>query len=71
MSQAPWTAHSVSSKDSYNGRPMVVELGKLTDEAARWWAAVLAPGEGWKVAIPYERWPLLSPWECHKGVRQH
>lgn len=34
----------------------------LTGDAARWWAAILAPGEGWKAAIPHERWRLLSPW---------
>ncbi|RSL88205.1 hypothetical protein CEP52_015291 [Fusarium oligoseptatum] len=65
-SQAPLTAHPVSSEAADNGRPMVVELGKLTGEAARWWAAVLAPGEGWKAAIPHERWRLLSPWSVTK-----
>jgi hypothetical protein len=47
-SQAPWIAHRVSGEAAENGRPMVVELGNLTGEAARWWAAVLAPGEGWR-----------------------
>lgn len=65
-SQAPWTAHQVSDEEAENGRPMVVELGNVTDEAARWWAAVLAPGEGWRAAIPHERWRLLSPWSVTK-----
>lgn len=65
-SQAPWTAHPVSIEVAENARPMLVELGNLTGEAARWWAAVLAPGEGWKAAIPHERWRLLSPWSVTK-----
>lgn len=44
----------------------MVELGNLTAEAVRWWAAVLAPGEGWRSAIPHERWQLLSPWSVTK-----
>ena len=64
--QAPWTADVVSSEGANNGRSMVVELGERTDEAARWWAAILAPGEGWKAAIPHERWRLLSPWSVAK-----
>ena len=65
-SRAPWTALSVSREAVDSGRSMVVELGKLTGEAARWWAAVLAPGEGWTAAIPHERCPLLSPWSVTK-----
>ncbi|KAI5866408.1 hypothetical protein GGS23DRAFT_602766 [Durotheca rogersii] len=65
-SQAPWAVYAVSDEAADNSKPMVVELGKLTGEAARWWAAVLAPGEGWKVAIPHERWRLLSPWSVTK-----
>lgn len=72
-SQAPWIAHQVSCEAAENSRPMVVDLGNLTGEAARWWAAVLAPGEGWRAAIPHERWRLLSPWSVTKesGVTVH
>jgi hypothetical protein len=59
-SQAHWTLRQGSGHAT--GNEMVIELGNLTGEAARWWAAVLAPGEGWKAAIPHERWQLLSPW---------
>lgn len=58
--QAPWTARAVSSEG------MVVELGEVAGEAARWWAAVLAPGEGWKAAILHNRWRFLSPWSVAK-----
>ncbi|KPM35998.1 hypothetical protein AK830_g10567 [Neonectria ditissima] len=64
--QAPWTTHPVSNEATENGQPMMVELGNLTNEEARWWAAVLAPGEGWKAAIPHHRWRLLSPWSVTK-----
>jgi len=64
--QAPWTAITVSNEGTDNGRPMMVELGELVGEAARWWAAVLAPGEGWKAVMPHEGWRLLSPWSVVK-----
>lgn len=65
-SQAPWTVHPDTNEVTEDDGPMVVELGKLTGEAARRWAAILAPGEGWKAAIPHERWRLLSPWSVTK-----
>jgi hypothetical protein len=65
-SQAPWVTNEVSGEAAENGKPMVVELGKLTGEAARWWAAILAPGEGWRAAIPHQRYRLLSPWTVTK-----
>jgi len=65
-SQARWTSYRASGESAENDRPMVVELGSLTGEAARWWAAVLAPGEGWRAAIPHKRWRLLSPWSVTK-----
>ncbi|KAG6302930.1 hypothetical protein E4U45_002514 [Claviceps purpurea] len=40
----------------------VVDLGVVTDEALRWWAAVLAPGEGWAARIHHRGEDLRSPW---------
>ncbi|KAG5966888.1 hypothetical protein E4U57_001591 [Claviceps arundinis] len=40
----------------------VVDLGVATDEAVRWWAAVLAPGEGWVARIHHMGEDLRSPW---------
>ncbi|KAG6312764.1 hypothetical protein E4U22_001575 [Claviceps purpurea] len=40
----------------------VVDLGVVTDEALRWWAAVLAPGEGWAAHIHHRGEDLRSPW---------
>lgn len=52
--QAPW-ADRADSCGGADGGPMVVELGEVSGEAARWWVAVLAPGQGWRAAIPHER----------------
>ncbi|KAF5019750.1 hypothetical protein F66182_8235 [Fusarium sp. NRRL 66182] len=65
-SQASWATQTAFDESNGNGGSMIVELGKPTEEAARWWAAVLAPGEGWKVSIPHERCRLLSPWSVTK-----
>jgi len=45
-----------------DAQSLIVGLGVVTAEAARWWTAVLAPGQGWQASIPHPRWPLLSPW---------
>ncbi|KAF5254455.1 hypothetical protein FANTH_713 [Fusarium anthophilum] len=29
----------------------VVDVGNVSDDAARWWAAVLSPGQGWKASM--------------------
>ncbi|KAK6716506.1 hypothetical protein SNK04_007453 [Fusarium graminearum] len=65
-SQAPWIIHSDPSKLDER---MVAELGELSSEAARWWAAVLSTGEGWKATIPHHRWRLLSPWSVTKDTK--
>lgn len=69
-SKASWEAPTASSEGASDGGYMVVEVGEVTGEAARWWAAVLAPGEGWKAAIPHERWRLLSPWSVTKDLSE-
>ncbi|KAI2634953.1 hypothetical protein GGS26DRAFT_551935 [Hypomontagnella submonticulosa] len=65
-SQAPWIARRTTDEASESDRTTVVNLGNPSSEAARWWAAVLAPGEGWRTAIPHVRWRLLSPWSVIK-----
>ena len=39
-----------------------VYLGDVDEEAWRWWAAILATGEGWRVEIDGNRRPYRSPW---------
>lgn len=37
-------------------------LGNVDEEAWRWWAAILATGEGWRVEIDANSRPYGSPW---------
>ncbi|PWI65463.1 hypothetical protein PCL_07064 [Purpureocillium lilacinum] len=50
------------SRSFENPEYPVIDLGIVTDEAIRWWAAVLAPGEGWLACIHHEGRNLRSPW---------
>ncbi|KAM6513646.1 hypothetical protein FALCPG4_016028 [Fusarium falciforme] len=58
-SQAEWVASKFYDKRNSEA---IVELGVVSDDAARWWAAVLSPGQGWKAFISHGRSKLLSPW---------
>ncbi|KAH6869664.1 hypothetical protein B0T10DRAFT_541642 [Thelonectria olida] len=51
----------VSSDTTADGST-VIDLGDVTSDAARWWAAVLAPEEGWNACIPHNNRLLKSPW---------
>ncbi|CZT11672.1 uncharacterized protein RCO7_08709 [Rhynchosporium graminicola] len=39
-----------------------INLGNVDDDAARWWAAILAPGEGWRAEITRNDTVYRSPW---------
>lgn len=39
-----------------------VDLGDVDDDAARWWAAILATGEGWRAEITRNATVYRSPW---------
>ncbi|KAI6755765.1 unnamed protein product [Fusarium graminearum] len=39
-----------------------VQLGHVSPEEARWWAAILAPGQGWQANLEYEQQTFLAPW---------
>lgn len=56
-------AMSTDRGDMENGgSDSVIDIGDVTDEAVRWWAAVLAPGEGWIARIHHNSRYLQSPW---------
>ena len=42
--------------------PALIDVGVVTDNAARWWAAILAPGEGWQAYIAIGKDKFRSPW---------
>ncbi|UZP45269.1 hypothetical protein NXS19_013081 [Fusarium pseudograminearum] len=39
-----------------------VQLGHVSPQEARWWAAILAPGQGWQANLDYEQQTFLAPW---------
>ncbi|KAL1982515.1 hypothetical protein VTN96DRAFT_1240 [Rasamsonia emersonii] len=39
-----------------------IDLGTVDGSAARWWAAILAPGEGWCASITHDGQVYRSPW---------
>lgn len=42
---------------------MVVDLGDVDDDTARWWAAILAPEGGWDAKVLSDKGHVLhSPW---------
>lgn len=55
--QAEWQYDSQGSPDY-----IIVHLGDVDEEAGRWWAAILANGEGWRVEVDGNRRPYRSPW---------
>ena len=56
-----------SGATTANGCPgeIPVELGPASDAAARWWAAVLAPNQGWATGISYSGGLLPAPWSTN------
>ncbi|RKL09685.1 hypothetical protein BFJ70_g16640 [Fusarium oxysporum] len=42
-----------------------IQIGDISLEEARWWAAILAPGQGWRADITYEQQTFLAPWSIH------
>ncbi|OJD24938.1 hypothetical protein ACJ73_03699 [Blastomyces percursus] len=38
-----------------------INVGHVTDEAARWWMAILAPDQGWKATLSQDQYLYLSP----------
>ncbi|KAL8706510.1 MAG: hypothetical protein Q9201_000442 [Fulgogasparrea decipioides] len=47
-----------------------VDIGETCEEAARWWAAILAPGEGWNVHLEVGGKSYQSPWSAHLAASQ-
>ena len=49
-----------------------VDIGDVDENAARWWAAILAPGQGWRVIVSRtDDVVYLSPWSvCVEDERR-
>ncbi|KAI1369485.1 hypothetical protein F5Y08DRAFT_325161 [Xylaria arbuscula] len=61
-SMAPWNFKPTGEQKEGNLPTVVLDVGDVNDKAARWWSAILAPGQGWKGRIPHERYTLQPPW---------
>jgi hypothetical protein len=48
-----------------------IDVGAISDDAARWWAAILAPETGWEAAIDWPGERYLSPWSVRVEAREH
>ncbi|RAK99302.1 uncharacterized protein BO80DRAFT_410522 [Aspergillus ibericus CBS 121593] len=51
-----------SSEQHGEQDPALAGVGVVNNDAARWWAAILAPGEGWEAYIAIGKDRFRSPW---------
>ena len=59
--KAAWLSlHDIS--ESGGEENSIVQLGQVSKSAARWWAALFAPGSGWMATRTHGEDQLLSPW---------
>lgn len=42
-----------------------IDIGGKCEQTGRWWAAILAPGEGWRATIEVGNKIYRSPWSAH------
>ncbi|KAI6772918.1 hypothetical protein HG530_003876 [Fusarium avenaceum] len=56
-SQAEWLA-----TPTCDNAEAIVHVGNVSDDAARWWAAIISPGQGWKGSISCGRHEFMPPW---------
>ncbi|KAL5340213.1 hypothetical protein BJX70DRAFT_407520 [Aspergillus crustosus] len=60
-----YTESKAYSSDEARERDLAlvdVDIGVVDDDAARWWTAILAPGQGWEAYITIKQEPFHSPW---------
>ncbi|TQW01327.1 immunoglobulin variable region used by the ITC63B heavy chain [Cordyceps javanica] len=58
--------HDVTTKSRNSSDSIEIDIGAASQGEARWWAGILAQGQGWQAAMRsgHHR-TLLSPWEIH------
>ncbi|KAK5445374.1 hypothetical protein LTS15_010155 [Exophiala xenobiotica] len=64
------TAQFGTGDDAARSDIVHVDLGAISDDAARWWAAILSPETGWEAAIVCSRKKYLSPWSIRIRARE-
>lgn len=64
-------ANWICGSQRLSSNELEVEFDDLHDDAARWWAAILAPGEGWRAEIIADGVVYRSPWSiCNVATQQ-
>ncbi|KAJ5923984.1 hypothetical protein N7466_008171 [Penicillium verhagenii] len=43
-----------------------LDIGEVDGDVARWWSAILAPGEGWEAIVTREPHDFLAPWSISR-----
>lgn len=61
-STVQYTHNKAKWTDGESVNSIVIDVGDVDEEKARWWAAILAPGEGWKADITSGEDRFRSPW---------
>ncbi|KAH7248189.1 hypothetical protein B0J15DRAFT_562299 [Fusarium solani] len=59
------TYHDDMARCKDEQSPISIHIGNASSEEARWWAAVLAPGQGWQAHMKLEQNTSISPWSIH------
>ncbi|SPQ27071.1 faa53472-bf1a-4a23-8ee1-59bb4655f746 [Thermothielavioides terrestris] len=57
-----WRRPGAATEANASFTEVPVELGPVSDRAARWWAAILAPNQGWTAGINADCNVFLAPW---------
>ena len=60
QAQARWCHDQIFEETS--SEDIAVDIGCAGDEAARWWVAILATGEGWHATVVRDGHTYQSPW---------
>jgi len=50
---------------------ITIDIGDVRNDAARWWTAILAHGEGWSATITWDGTSYRSPWSYHLKATQN
>ncbi|KAL9580435.1 MAG: hypothetical protein Q9212_004494 [Teloschistes hypoglaucus] len=65
MQYAAAQATRVANKEDIPADVIAIDPGQTNEHAARWWAAILAPGEGWQATMQFDTNIYRSPWSAH------
>ncbi|KAL2889491.1 hypothetical protein HOO65_020033 [Ceratocystis lukuohia] len=62
-------AHQDTTHYQDKGNLVGVQLGDVSPQEARWWAAILPPDQGWQASMAYEQQTFLAPWSIRLQQR--